>query len=219
METKEEKVAVAGQDVEMGFEESQKPTGQEEESMFSEQELEQVVKLVFSEHHQGLAGANVFSMPIKHIQASKMIATCVRAALDSNTMDEIIIIPNLSEATFEKIKVWLEYSSVVKPTDMPAPVQTTDFATIASPWEAAYLDLGIDDMDRLVNGALYLDIRKLFVMVCSKLATMLVDATPYQIRQKMGVEHIRFSDQEEAQMLEENRIATTPIDLGDGTFF
>jgi S-phase kinase-associated protein 1 len=77
-------------------------------------------------------------------------------------------------------------------------------------FDKAFIDMDMDTLFHLVNAANYLEVKALLDLACQKIADMIKDKTPEQIRQIFGITN-DLSPEEEEEIRNENEWAFNQV--------
>jgi S-phase kinase-associated protein 1 len=84
------------------------------------------------------------------------------------------------------------------------PLKSTDMHQVVPKWDADFIDLDHNTLFEVVLAANYMDIQPLLNLGCAKVASLLKDKTPEEIRKTFNIRN-DFTPEEEAQIREENK--------------
>lgn len=92
-------------------------------------------------------------------------------------------------------------------TSVPLPVQplkSSNLHDVVDEWDAQFVDVEQEVLFEMILAANYMDIKSLLDLACAKVATMIKEKTPEEIRHTFNIVN-DFTPEEEAQVREENR--------------
>ena len=129
---------------------------------------------------------------------SSMLEEC-----DENSVEEIPMM-EIAPDILEKIVQFLNYHVDNPPEDIKPPIKTSEFKSIACPFDSNLLDLKWDTVIAIINAANYLHIECLLKLAISKLATIVYNKDAEELRVMFNLP--KLSEEEEDAM--EERIRT-----------
>ncbi len=84
------------------------------------------------------------------------------------------------------------------------PLRSSNLAEIVPEWDAKFVDIEQEMLFELILAANYLDIKSLLDLTCAKVASMIKNKSPEDIRRTFNIKN-DFTPEEEAQVREENK--------------
>ena len=91
--------------------------------------------------------------------------------------------------------------------EIEKPLRSNNLAEIVPEWDAKFVDdLAQETLFELILAANYMDIKPLLDVACAKVAALIRNKTPEQIRRAYNIRN-DFTPEEEAQIIEENKWA------------
>lgn len=112
-----------------------------------------------------------------------------------STVQEIVL-EHVRANSLAKIIEYLEYHQKVPVAEIPKPIQTCNLKDVVGMWDANFVDCPVDSIFEMLLCANFLHIKPLLELCAAKLATMLVNTTPGQLRKKLNITE-EFSPAEE----------------------
>jgi len=140
-------------------------------------------------------------VPRKAALQSELIKSMIQD--DDDDDEPVIPLQDMKRTTLEKVVEFL-----VKHMDDPMreiikPLQTTDMKSLVGEWDANFMDMEVDRLLDLTLAANFLDIPTLLDLSLAKIATMVKDRNPDEVKQIFKIEG-DISPDEERQIREEN---------------
>lgn len=146
----------------------------------------------------GLDGSNDGDKTLRvKLDSGTIIEINVKAAMMSEVLKvayvnghkdgsmEPIPVPHIEDDIMEKIKEYLEHYKDVKPKDIVKPLPDEHYHKHISEFDAEFIlgeDVDQDTMFKLVLAANFLDIQPLLRLACGRVASMMKNKSPDQIR-------------------------------------
>lgn len=116
-----------------------------------------------------------------------------------------IPLPNVKSAVLAKVIEFCDYHVINGPMkEIEKPLKSTNLAEIVGNWDAAFVDIEQPVLFELILAANYMDIKSLLDLTCAKVASMIKDKTPEQIKETFDIVN-DFTPEEEAQARAENK--------------
>eukprot|EP00923_Selenidium_pygospionis_P036288 GHVN01063672.1.p1 GENE.GHVN01063672.1~~GHVN01063672.1.p1 ORF type:complete len:172 (+),score=42.31 GHVN01063672.1:45-560(+) len=126
-------------------------------------------------------------------------------------LSEAIPLHNVDSNTLRKIIEWCEYHKDKPPPVVAKPLKSSVMTELVDAWDAEFIDpqppnppLAHEDVIALTLATNYMDIPGLLELSCAKIASLIRNKTPEQIRQELNIVN-DFTPEEENQVREENR--------------
>ena len=86
------------------------------------------------------------------------------------------------------------------------PLRSDKLSDIVPEWDANYINCEQELLFELILAANFMDIKSLMDLSCAKVASMIKNKTPEQIRSTFNIKN-DFTPEEEAQIREENKVS------------
>lgn len=144
----------------------------------------------------------------KVAEMSKLIKEILDGKDDDD--DESIPIPNVKEATLQKVVEFCTHHLEDALPEIEKPLKTNNLSDVVPEFYGNYIDIEVEPLYELILAANYLDIRDLLELSCAKVASLMRGKTIPEIREMFNIEN-DFTPEEEAQIREENRWAEEAI--------
>lgn len=111
-----------------------------------------------------------------------------------------------AEAEFgERFPGWYDCVRRALPPDIPKPMEgDAELSRYVSEWDDRFIALPHEQLFELIQAAHYMDIQGLMDLGAAKVATLIKNKTPEEIRQMFHIEN-DFTPEEEERIREENR--------------
>ena len=114
-------------------------------------------------------------------------------------------IPNVKSGVLAKIIDYCKHHKDALPEEIGRPLKSKNLLECGvSEWDNKFVDIEQDLLFELVLAANYMDIKHLLDLTCAKLASLIKDKTPEEIRKQFNIVN-DFTPEEEAQVREENK--------------
>jgi len=113
---------------------------------------------------------------------------------------------NIDEATLKKIIEYVEHNYNKEVVEIEKPIKSSDMKELTDEWNATFID-SFENNEHLFNlilAADYLDIHCLLDLGCAKIASMIKNKTPKEIRKTFNITN-DFTPEEEANVIKENK--------------
>ena len=118
---------------------------------------------------------------------------------------EEMTISNVKSGTLAKIIEFCKYHKDSPVAEIARPLKSKNLKECGvSDWDANFVEIEQDFLFELVLAANYMDIKPLLDLTCAKLASMIKDKSPEEIRKQFNIVN-DFTPEEEAQVREENK--------------
>ncbi|KAL4506019.1 hypothetical protein ABPG72_013780 [Tetrahymena utriculariae] len=125
---------------------------------------------------------------------------------DTGTEDDVPI-PNVKKEILLKILEYCEKHKNDNPPEIEKPLTTSNLSELVDPYDAKFIDIeNLEQLFEIILAANYLDIKSLLDLACAKVATLIKNKTPDEIRKTFNIPN-DFTPEEEAQIREENKWA------------
>ncbi|KAK2195140.1 bifunctional S-phase kinase-associated protein 1-like/SKP1-BTB-POZ domain superfamily/S-phase kinase-associated protein 1/SKP1-like [Babesia duncani] len=131
----------------------------------------------------------------------------IRNMIEDTTIDnEIapITLSNISTRVLSKIIEYCTHHHNNLPAQIPQPLKSPDLTELVSPWDLEFINIDKEMLFDLILAENYLDIKPLLELTCAKVASLIKDKTPEQIRREFGIIN-DFTPEQEAVIREENK--------------
>lgn len=117
-----------------------------------------------------------------------------------------IVAKSGGEAEFgRRFPVWSERAAAALPPDIPKPMEgDADLSKYVSEWNDRFIAMDNDSLFELIQAAHFMDIQGLMDLGAAKVASLIKNKTPEEIREIFHIEN-DFTPEEEARIREENR--------------
>jgi S-phase kinase-associated protein 1 len=120
---------------------------------------------------------------------------------EENEIPEIPL-PNVSKETLAKVLEWCEREKEDPMPEIEQPIRSKDMKVNVGEWHARYIDCPHDTLVSIILAANYLEIPKLLQLGCAKLAALIKEETPEDIRRMFNI--ITPTPEEEAEIRARN---------------
>jgi len=129
---------------------------------------------------------NIFKVPINILPISNMVSVMVdNIDFDNEDLEDNereIPLFNVNDKCLTKIIEFMEHYHVEKMKDIEKPLRSSDLKDIIQEWYADFINIDDDFLFSLINAANYMDIQPLLNLGCAKVASLIKNKTPEEIR-------------------------------------
>jgi S-phase kinase-associated protein 1 len=115
----------------------------------------------------------------------------------NNTTQNIIPLPNINSKVLQKVLQFYEHEYTDPMQNIMKPIKNADMKINVQEWYAQYIDINVNDIIELIKGAHYLNASKLIDLCAAKIATLIKDKTPDEIRNIFNIENELTPDEME----------------------
>ena len=140
---------------------------------------------------------NTYTIKREYAMHSNLIKSYIEDNDDENIK---FYLKNVNTENLEHIIEFIKYFSVEPMTDIPKPLISTNMSEYVQEWYSNFVDKEQDKLMELILAANYMDIKPLLNLCCAKVATMIKDLTPKEIREKFNIEN-DFTSKKEEQLI------------------
>ncbi|EGR32480.1 hypothetical protein IMG5_081380 [Ichthyophthirius multifiliis] len=131
----------------------------------------------------------------------------IKHMIEDTGTEEAIPIPNVKESILRKILEYCDKHRNDNPPEIEKPLTTNNLSEVVDPYDAKFIDMeNLEQLFEIILAANYLDIKSLLDLACAKVATLIKNKTPEEIRKTFNIPN-DFTPEEEAQIREENKWA------------
>jgi S-phase kinase-associated protein 1 len=148
------------------------------------------------------ASGEIFEAETEVCAMSVMLQRMMDDGIDST---EDIPLPMVKSNVLAKILDYCRHHKDSPPEEISRPLKSKVLTECGvSEWDNRFVDVPQDHLFELVLAANYMDIKPLLDLTCAKLASLIKDKTPEEIRKEFNIVN-DFTPEEEAQVREENK--------------
>lgn len=133
------------------------------------------------------------SQLLKNIIDGKVLLTSDTGA------EEEIFLPNVKGTVLERVVEYCQHYKDSEPKEIEKPLPKNTLTDLVSPWDDNFINLPHEDILDLILASNYLDIKPLLELSCAKVATLIKNKSPEEIRETFGIIN-DFTPEEEAQI-------------------
>jgi len=159
---------------------------------------DQVLTLISSEADGGAR----FEVPKKVACMSELVKTMA----EGDTEEKEIPLPNVKKEPLKKVVDYMTHHFENPAKDIVKPLKSQNMSEVVSPWDADFVNIEQELLFELILAANYMDIKPLLDLTCAKVASMIKDKTPEEIRKTFNIEN-DFTPEEEEAVRAENKWA------------
>lgn len=133
------------------------------------------------------------SQLLKNIIDGKVLLTSDTGA------EEEIFLPNVKGTVLDRVVEYCQHYKDSEPKEIEKPLPKNTLTDLVSPWDDNFINLPHEDILDLILASNYLDIKPLLELSCAKVATLIKNKSPEEIRETFGIIN-DFTPEEEAQI-------------------
>lgn len=142
------------------------------------------------------------SVPKKHAIMSELIKTMA----EGDKEEKEIPLPNVKGSVLEQVVKYMKQHYENPPKEIEKPLKSANMAEVVSQWDADFVNVDQELLFELILAANYMDIKPLLDLTCAKVASLIKDKTPEDIRKTFNIVN-DFTPEEEAAVRAENKWA------------
>lgn len=165
---------------------------EEKESMSLDQDVISTIILVSSDNVE-------MTVPTKIAKMSKLVETMMEGDSD----EQKIPLPNVKSNVLQKVIKFLTYHNINPCQEIEKPLKSANMIDNVCPFDAEFIDLEQEFLFELILCANYMDIKSLLDLSCAKVASMLKNKTPEEIRKTFNIVN-DFTPEDEQILQNEN---------------
>ena len=139
-----------------------------------------------------------FSLSKEAAASSDLLKTMMEGDVDASEVQLF----HIESSIVRRVIDYLEYHRTVPPRAIEKPIVSTQMVELVDHWDAAYIDVEQEVLFALLLAANYLHVKSLIALCCAKLASLLKNQTPEQIKATLGIKG-DVTAQEEADIAKE----------------
>ena len=130
-----------------------------------------------------------FHVPINILYISNLIS-CMLENIDNENLEDDRDIPllNVNAKCVAKIIEFMQYYHNDKMKDIEKPLRSSNLKDIIQDWYAEFINIDEDFLFSLINAANYMDIQPLLNLGCAKVASLIKNKTPEEIRNIFNID-------------------------------
>jgi len=152
-----------------------------------------------------------FEVGINVAKLSSTVETAIKKDDDDDNDDEEYMIPQdgvdlpkVSPHVLKKVISFCEYYVTDPMNEIPKPLKK-ELKEYVQEWYAQFLDsMDEDALADVIMAANYMDVRPLLNLTCAKVAIIIRDMSPEEIREKYNIKN-DFTPEEEEKLRQENK--------------
>jgi len=133
-----------------------------------------------------------------------MISEFIKTTIDGDPCAKEVNVPGVTADILAKIVEYMKFhfNNPAKPIEKP--LKSKEMKDIACEWDANFVDMDQEVLFPVILATNKMDISPLLELTCAKVATMLKDKTPEEIRKKFNITN-DFTPEEERLVHSENK--------------
>ena len=140
----------------------------------------------------------VFLRPVDAADEKDRVVVSRKAAEMSRLIKEMleededdrpeIPLPNVQRSALLKVAEFCEKHAVDPMPQISRPIKSTDMKVVVGEWDASYIDMEDRELFDVILAANYLDIPDLLDLGCAKIASIIKDKTPDEIKDRFQID-------------------------------
>merc|ERR1712179_421176 len=145
----------------------------------------------------------------ERIQVEKKIAVMselIKTMAEGDKEEKEIPLPNVKGAVLKHVVKYMQHHHNNPPKEIEKPLKSAKMSDVVSQWDADFVEVDQDLLFELILAANYMDIKPLLDLTCAKVASMIKDKKPEEIRQTFNIVN-DFTPEEEEAVRAENKWA------------
>lgn len=111
-----------------------------------------------------------------------MMSGLIKNVIDIDHEETTILLPYVNGAKLEKIIKYITFHFNNLPKEIKKPIIEINVKNNIDPWDIAFLEMPNNELFEMVGVANYLNISPLIELVCAKIATLIKNKTPDEIK-------------------------------------
>ncbi|CAN0039961.1 unnamed protein product [Phaeothamnion confervicola] len=143
------------------------------------------------------------------------LSNLIKVMIEGTAVDgesQEIPLPNMHSNVLAKVIEFCNHFPVEPMNEIPKPVpygkKVKDYV---QPWYARFMEsLDTTMLFELILAANYLDVKPLLQITCSTVGLLIMNKTPEEIKEVLGIEKEGLSSEVERQLREDNKWSTQP---------
>jgi S-phase kinase-associated protein 1 len=135
-----------------------------------------------------------------------MMSELIKTIVESDATDKEIPLPHVKGNVLHKVVMYMKYHSDNPPREIEKPLKSPIMNEVVEQWDADFVDIDREQLFDLIVAADYMHIQPLFNLACAKVASIIKNKTPEQIRRALNIPN-DFTPEEEEAVRAENRWA------------
>mmetsp|Transcript_13578 Transcript_13578/g.26190 ORF Transcript_13578/g.26190 Transcript_13578/m.26190 type:complete len:173 (+) Transcript_13578:125-643(+) len=135
------------------------------------------------------------------------MSVLVKEMTDEDNGDETnpeIPLPNVAIKVLDKVIEFCKHHVKEPMQEIEKPLKSPNMNEVVSEWDARFVDIDQETLFELILAANYLDIKPLLDLTCAKVASMIKNKSPEEIRETFNITN-DFTPEEEARVRDENK--------------
>jgi S-phase kinase-associated protein 1 len=135
-----------------------------------------------------------------------IMSELIKTMAEGDKEESKIPLPNVKGAVLEHVVNYMTHHFENPPKEIEKPLKSHKMSEVVSQWDADFVDVEKQLLFELILAANYMDIKPLLDLTCAKVASLIKDKSPEEIRQTFDIVN-DFTPEEEAQVRAENKWA------------
>lgn len=143
------------------------------------------------------------------IPVSKKIAIMselVKTMAEGDKEEKEIPLPNVKANPLKEVVKYMTHHFENPAKEIEKPLKSQNMSEVVSTWDAEFVDVDQELLFELILAANYMDIKPLLDLTCAKVASMIKDKSPEEIRSTFNIVN-DFTPEEEEAVRAENKWA------------
>lgn len=135
-----------------------------------------------------------------------LMSELIRTIVEGDSSDKEIPLPHVKGSVLHKVVLYMKYHADNVAKEIEKPLKSPIMSEVVEQWDADFVEIEQEQLFDLILAANYLHIRTLLDLACAKIASILKNKTPEQIRKTLNLQN-DFTPEEEEAVHAENRWA------------
>lgn len=145
----------------------------------------------------------------EHIQVERKVAVMsalIQTMAEGDKEEKEIPLPNVKGSVLKHVVKYMRHHFENPPKEIEKPLKSQKMSEVVSAWDAEFVEVDQDLLFELILAANYMDIKPLLDLTCAKVASMIKDKKPEEIRKTFNIVN-DFTPEEEEAVRAENKWA------------
>lgn len=143
------------------------------------------------------------------VQVPKKVAIMselIKTMAEGDKEEKEIPLPNVKANVLENVVRYMTHHFENPAKEIEKPLKSQNMAEVVSTWDAEFVEVEQELLFELILAANYMDIKPLLDLTCAKVASMIKDKSPEEIRHTFNIVN-DFTPEEEEAVRAENKWA------------
>lgn len=137
---------------------------------------------------------------VRCMKSSAVLSDLIKSTLEGDTEATEVQLYHIDSPVVKKVIEYMDYHRKVPPREIASPLRSSHMKDIVDAFDATYVEtLDQTTLFKLLLAANYLAVKSLVTLLCAKIASMMLDKNPEQIRKTFGVRPFTAEEREEVR--------------------